>query len=604
MSQHADDDNPQGAGPASPRPGMSDVAPSAPRSASVTSEVEVDRTSGAYPNAWALEEGSGERPQSTMLEPPSPELVPRVQLGLSRDVGIEMQDDQIVHAFVEAMRDLFPARRFTVRLIGETPGEIVLFYASGRLQPGRRDPLLLEHKAAERHALANDELDRTGVTLTSRYVPFFDEGAEGFDVPLTDAARLIGILSIEVPSGFSMPPWDAPILVPLALEMASKLKSARLLRESRYLEGYLARVIERANAPIVVLRADRRVEKVNLAFLTATGAAREQWIGRDYVELLAPGDRDRAIVALDAARRGVASSDVELRVPRAASSGGGHAKVAFNTASIVAPDGEIAGIVAIGRDLTEVRDLEEQIIQAEKLATLGQLAAGVVHELNNPLTSISVYSEYLLTKGRRAGADAGDLEKLGRITDAAARMLRFTRDLVTYARPSSEEPTSLSLTEALDQALVFCEHVISESAVQVERCYAHDVPPLRAVRGQLHQVFINLMTNACHAMAGGRGRRLMISVDPDGDGGVLVRVTDDGPGIAPEYVDHIFEPFFSTKGEGKGTGLGLSIVRNIVQQHGGTIRVESRYDEAPTGTTFVIQFPSHAFPRVDEPAHG
>lgn len=574
------------------RPASSDVAPT-PVSRE-TSEIAIERISGeSWGGAWHVEEGSGERMQAQELAVPAPERVPALLLRLSRDVGIEMQDDEIVHAFVDAMRDLFHGRRFAVRLFaptGAAPDEVSLFYASGRAEPGRRDPLLLERAAAERHAVPEAELARRRVRLCDGYQPFFEKGARGFDVPLTDGGRLVGLLSVEYPAGFEVPAWDAPILVPLTLELAAKVRSARLLRESNYLRDYLAQVIERANAPIVVLRTDGRIENVNIAMMSAIGGQREGWLGRDFLDLLPPSERARATAALEAAVRGSASTGVELRVPRAA---GGFARIAFNTASIVAPDGEIAGVVAIGRDMTEVRDLEEQIIQAEKLATLGQLAAGVVHELNNPLTSISVYSEYLLTKGRRAGADPADLEKLGRIAEAAARMLRFTRDLVTYARPSSEEPAELSISEVVDQALVFCDHVIDDAKVTVERRYAPALPALWAVRGQLHQVFINLVTNACHAIsAAGRGAGMLeIEIARDGEERVRVAVRDDGPGIAREHVDHIFEPFFSTKGEGKGTGLGLSIVRNIVQQHGGEIEVVSATEGGATGTTFTLRFP-------------
>jgi signal transduction histidine kinase len=329
--------------------------------------------------------------------------------------------------------------------------------------------------------------------------------------------------------------------------------------------------------------------------MTALGGQRERWLGRDFLEFIPQNEQGRALAALEAAIRGEATSNVELRLARTS---GGFARIAFNTASINASDGaEVAGVVAIGRDLTEVRDLEEQIIHAEKLATLGQLAAGVVHELNNPLTSIAVYSEYLLTKGQRNGADPSDLEKLGRIAEAAERMMRFTRDLVTYARPSSEEPSHLRLSVVIDQALVFCDHVICEAHVAVQRHYARDIPLLWAVRGQLHQVFINLITNACHAMASRSEKfrdtcgTITVCVDHDGEGGAIIVIADDGPGIASEHVEHIFEPFFSTKGEGRGTGLGLSIVRNIVHQHGGSIEVSSRHGQFPAGTEFKLRFP-------------
>lgn len=601
MSRRPDGDyDPEKTPSTTARPATSDVAPSATRPPTPSEIPGEHSPSGSWPNAWAVEEGSGERHPTNVLEPPAPERVPALLLRLSRDVGIDMPDERIVQAFVEAMRDLFRARRFAVRLLATEDDDSALFYASGRVRADMRPQLVLERAAAERHALATADLERLGVTLTDEYQPFFEKDALGFDVPLTDGARILGVVSVEYPAGLDVPSWDAPILVPLALELAAKLRSARLLRESNYLRDYLSQVIERANAPIVVLRTDRRIENVNLAMMTVTGGQRERWLGRDFLELVPQSEQPRALAALDAAKRGEATSNVELRLPR---SSGGFARIAFNTASIIAPDGEeVAGVVAIGRDLTEVRDLEEQIIHAEKLATLGQLAAGVVHELNNPLTSISVYSEYLLTKGKRAGADPGDLEKLGRIAEAAARMLRFTRDLVTYARPSSEEPASVSLGEVIDQALVFCDHVISDAGIEVERCYAQELPPFWAVRGQLHQVFINLVTNACHAMASReraseRGR-LIVTVDRDGDAGVWVTVADTGPGIDREHVEHIFEPFFSTKGEGRGTGLGLSIVRNIVQQHGGTIEVSSRHGQTPAGTEFKLRFPLLGFPAL------
>jgi signal transduction histidine kinase len=232
-------------------------------------------------------------------------------------------------------------------------------------------------------------------------------------------------------------------------------------------------------------------------------------------------------------------------------------------------------------------NLEEQVIQAEKLATLGQLAAGVVHELNNPLTSISAYGELLHAKLANAGADPGDTEKLRRIVQSADRILRFTRDLVTYARPSSEPPQELALREVVGQGVVFCEHLILEHGADVEIEVDTGVPTIRGVRGQLHQVLINLITNACHAMPEGAGE-LRIRVRTQSPRFVELWVKDNGAGIPEHLHEAIFQPFFSTKGEGKGTGLGLSIVRNIVQQHGGSIEVRSVVGE---GATFVVAFP-------------
>jgi two-component system, NtrC family, sensor kinase len=152
----------------------------------------------------------------------------------------------------------------------------------------------------------------------------------------------------------------------------------------------------------------------------------------------------------------------------------------------------------------------------------------------------------------------------------------------------------LAMQEVVDQALVFCDHVIDEARVEIVRAYEAELPALWAVRGQLHQVFINLVTNACHAIAehrGAAGGRIEVRLFTGSGGSVCVEIEDDGPGIAKEHADHVFEPFFSTKAEGKGTGLGLSIVRNIVQQHGGTLDIRSGHGEPRGGTTFRLRFP-------------
>lgn len=234
----------------------------------------------------------------------------------------------------------------------------------------------------------------------------------------------------------------------------------------------------------------------------------------------------------------------------------------------------------------EMRGLQAQVIQSEKLASLGQIAAGIVHELNNPLTSIVAYSDYLRKKVEKSGGDPQDVERLLRINEAADRILRFSRDLIAYSRPSPEVPGAVVIHDVIERALVFCEHVIEVAGVDVEKGFA-DVPPVRGVAGQLTQVFVNLLTNACQAMAAGGGR-IAISTALAADGAeVVVTIRDDGQGIDPEALPRIFDPFFTTKTDG-GTGLGLSIVRNIISGHGGKIAASAA---EPRGTIFHLVLP-------------
>jgi two-component system NtrC family sensor kinase len=242
-------------------------------------------------------------------------------------------------------------------------------------------------------------------------------------------------------------------------------------------------------------------------------------------------------------------------------------------------------VSAKGRESLE---LKGQIIQSEKLASLGQIAAGVVHELNNPLTSIVGYSDYLRAKAERTSGDPNDIERLRRIGEAAGRILRFSRDLIAYARPSIEPPSPVPIHAIVDQAFVFCEHMLGGASIRVERRFALDVRPVLGVRDQLTQVFVNLFTNACHAMEPKGGTLLVQTEQSLQRRSVKITVADTGHGIAGENLKRIFDPFFSTKTDGRGTGLGLSIVRNIVLLHGGAIAVES---SSRKGTSFHVELP-------------
>jgi two-component system NtrC family sensor kinase len=239
---------------------------------------------------------------------------------------------------------------------------------------------------------------------------------------------------------------------------------------------------------------------------------------------------------------------------------------------------------------SDVRVLEQQLIQTDKLATFGQIAASVVHELNNPLTSIVAYSDLLIRKALSRGPaqDQDDLERLRRIVESANRMLRFTRDLTSYARPSAGKTGPVVLHAIIDQAIAFCEHVLAEARVQVERSYGADVLTVHGASEQLVQVFVNLLTNASQAVTPDGGI-VRIGTSLDGSGRrVLVVVEDNGTGIAAEHLPHVFAAFFTTKSHRHGTGLGLSIVKSIVERHDGGIRVETA---APHGTRFVLELP-------------
>lgn len=512
--------------------------------------------------------------------PPNARLLPTL-MTLARNAASAFREDEVVRIYLQGLVDLLPQRNVAIQLVDAETGGPQPAVANGPTPHATTECFTLTRDAVERHELSLKRNLHARLEVVETYSPIFELRAHGFDVPLLDGDRFAGTVSVEYPRGMRASPDDINVAIPITLQLAQALANTHLLRESMYLRDYLSKMFDHASAPILVVGRNREIRVINKTLRTMTGLLRENVVGRDFISLLPESQRARMLEAYDAATRGESMSNVEVTLPGA---NGGSTRLAVNVAAILRPDGEVEAVIGIGRDLTAVHDLQDQIIQSEKLATLGQLAAGVVHELNNPLTSISVYADYLLKKSEKAGADSGDVEKMRRILESADRILNFTRDLVTYARPSTEQPKEIGVKEMLEQAIVFCEHVIADRGAHVEKEFAADVLTIRAVRSQMHQVFINLITNACHAMPQDAGK-LLISTGLSREGRIVIRVQDNGSGIRPGDADRVFEPFFTTKGEGKGTGLGLSIVKNIVQQHRGEISVES---EIGRGTTFTV----------------
>src|SRR5262249_36118072 len=176
---------------------------------------------------------------------------------------------------------------------------------------------------------------------------------------------------------------------------------------------------------------------------------------------------------------------------------------------------------------------------------------------------------------------------MGKILEGAERILRFSRDLVAYARPSGEDIDAVSVNEVVEQSLSFCEHIVRRAEAEIERKLG-EVPPIYGIRGQLQQVFINLITNAAHAVSD-RGGRIIVTTRRQDARFVAIEVEDDGIGIRPDDLPRIFEPFFTTKSAGTGTGLGLSIVKNIVDRHGGRVEVRSAPGQ---GAGFLVLLPT------------
>ena len=282
-----------------------------------------------------------------------------------------------------------------------------------------------------------------------------------------------------------------------------------------------------------------------------------------------------------AGRQMFASLEVRVRNKQ-----GDWRRILFNFSPISDEQGNIDGVVLSGRDVTDLKRLEEQLIQAEKLAAMGQMLAGVAHELNNPLTAILGVTELLR---ERAAPDEAFRRQLELTHRQARRAARIVQNLLEFSRPASPQKKSLDVINLIERTLQLHEHSLRRNNVEVEFHPQGMLPGVVGDANQLIQVFLNLITNAEQAIREVRETgRLQIRLGRSGNR-LSITFQDDGVGIRPEALPRIFDPFYTTKRPGGGTGLGLSICMSIIREHGGTIEAESL---PAGGSAFTVFLPT------------
>ncbi|HEX9735540.1 MAG TPA: ATP-binding protein [Thermoanaerobaculia bacterium] len=359
----------------------------------------------------------------------------------------------------------------------------------------------------------------------------------------------------------------------LAIENAHLLEEVRRrLEEVSRLEEHNQGIIDSSPAGIAELDRDGRVVSANQAFSALVGVPVAELRGRAVEEVLPvrplpePGD---GLVE-------VSYSDMSGRER--------YLQLA------VAPhgDGGEALRILIVQDTSELIAMELALKEKERLAALGLLAAGVAHEVNTPLTGISSYAQLLLADVGEGHPHHEVLKKLERQTFRAAQIVN---NLLEFARNRHDELAPVSLSSVVEECLALLAERLREAGVEAEWQAPAEPPRVLGNEGELGQVFNNLMVNAVDAMAPRGGGRLTVGLAVDGDR-IVARITDTGPGIPPERLERVFQPFFSSKWGKGGTGLGLAITYHIVHRHRGTIRAENH--PGGRGCTFLIELPRHA----------
>ena len=256
--------------------------------------------------------------------------------------------------------------------------------------------------------------------------------------------------------------------------------------------------------------------------------------------------------------------------------------VELHTYPIKGADGRVERVIEINRDITERKYLEMQLVQASKMAALGELAGGLAHQLNNPLVGVQNFVQLLLS---RMNTDDPNRKLAETIERAGGECVKIIRNLLKFSRESRRDFVGVDINNVIDDVLSLLEKQINLKGIRIEKSLSTDIPGFQGNETQLAQVVMNIIQNGAQAIEGNGVISIHTLIDRDKDE-IQVEISDTGKGIPAEHLDRLFEPFFTTREE--GTGLGLSVAYGIVKNHEGRIEVES---EEKRGSTFRLVFP-------------
>jgi PAS domain S-box-containing protein len=360
------------------------------------------------------------------------------------------------------------------------------------------------------------------------------------------------------------------------VDISERKLAEQTLRKER---DFIDAVLETAGALVVVLDREGRILRFNRACEQTTGYSSEEVMGRHMWDLFIVPDEIADVKAVfEQLRGGEPRNDYENYWK---GKNGFLRRISWSNTVLTDSRGNVEYVVATGLDVTDFKQMQELLHKTERIAELGTLASGMAHEIGTPMNVILGRAEYLLQRT----SDEGMKKGLTTIVAQIERITKVMNQLLDFARRKTPERGAVDLGKIVEDSLEMFQTRIAHSRITVEKAIEANLPSVYADRDQLMQVLINLVVNSLHAMQ--EGGRLRLSLDRE-NGYVRLGVSDTGHGMSEEIRSKVFDPFFTTKDFGKGTGLGLTVAKGIVEEHGGTISVESVVGH---GTTFWIRLP-------------
>lgn len=464
--------------------------------------------------------------------------------------------------------------------LGTRLGEGVAVHAASELDLSFLDP----NRPALQHGCLFYESARTATKEPESVRQTLDRLQLNYFIPCRFHDRMVAVLGLgKTVDGDFLSTEDLELLSTIAGYVAVAVENARLYEsleqkasQIERLKDFSESIIDSLKIGVVTVDLESHVESWNPPLEQLLDVRRDEAVGRKLYELL-PGD-----LAAEIASRSIDGHVSSIYKFPLSARGGRRFVVNVSIAPLVGKDRARLGRLILLDDITQRVRLEEQILQTEKLTSLGLLAAGVAHEVNTPLAVISNYIQML---AKQIPGEDPRQKTIDRIVKQTFRASEIVNNLLNFSRTGGSEFQDLDLNSVLEETLTLVQHPFRTARVNVLRNYGKDLPRVLGSTTRLQQVFLNLFMNARDAMPEGG----MLEVRTGArNGSVEVEVTDTGIGIPLDHLNRIFDPFFTTKTSGRGTGLGLSVSYGIIKEHAGKVDVHSTPGK---GTSFRLEFP-------------
>jgi two-component system NtrC family sensor kinase len=495
------------------------------------------------------------------IESPKPDVLGRLT-SLSRELAGSYRPATVVARLAEAVSDLLTPSRLTILSLDVDTNRLHVAYHHGGEPPHseapllqlplRRGPIVFSRHVAE-------EAARHGVAVT-------ESVAAWMGAPIVAAGRSIGVVAVGSDQAEAFGKPELTLLTAMVAQAAIALENARLLELLSSGKRQWELTVDAIHQAICIVDNQGIVRRANRVFAELVHMPVTALPGRPWAALVPPAWAPIVSRALTTPGAHEIRSGQQL----------------YMVSAVRMEGGDDTAVVSF-EDHTEKRRLQEQLIQSEKMSAIGQLIAGIAHDLNNPLASVVGFADFLAESGDVPQALA---EPLRVIRQEAERAATIVKNLLSFARRQEGERAAHPIQPLLESVLGLLKNELMALKVEASLVVEPGIPDIQMNPNQIKQVFVNLMSNAAQAIAStGRPGTITVTAKRWLDG-VAVSVVDDGPGISDELRPRVFEPFFTTKSHGEGTGLGLSICHGIVKEHGGRITLES---SPGAGATFTIE---------------